>query len=152
MIKKLKTQQLTLMDIINKTDDKEQKIALLEYLVNRLRYQLVVDHKAELEPFVEKYKEMEKETSEKKRVIGEKIIELRRKLKSVEIDNKQYQAQVSPLKREKRVLATELNRFRDNTLDKIFPEAVITVDEITQYLEEERQWELRSLRILRHLK
>ena len=51
---------------------------MLEYWLDGLRYQMVVGHKADLEPFVEHYKAMEEEASAKTGELGQKIVVLRR--------------------------------------------------------------------------
>ena len=73
--------------VVDGIEDPDKKVALLEYWLDRLRYQMVVDHKAELEPFVEHYKAMEEEASTRMGELGQKIVALRRKLRSGEIGN-----------------------------------------------------------------
>ena len=131
--------------VLEGIEDQDKKVALLEYWLDRLRYQMVVDHKAELELFVERYKTMEEETLAKTRELGEKIVELRRQLRSGKIGNKQYQEQLTPLKREKKAAAAALLHFELKTLDKFFPETIITVEEVVWYLDEEREWNLKCL-------
>lgn len=135
----------SLTEYISRIEDKDNKIALLGYCVDRLMFQLVTTCKAELEAFVERYKVMEEEASSKGREVGEKITELRRRLKSGEIDNRQYQKQLTPLKNEKKEIAAALRRYELSTLSNMFPEMVITVDEVAHYLEEERQCSQRRV-------
>lgn len=131
--------------VLQSIEDQDQKVAILEYWLDRLRYQMVVDHKSELELFVERYKAMEEDTLAKTGELGAKIVELRRRLKSGDISNKQYQEQLTPLKREKKAAAAALLQFELRTLDKIFPDHFITVDEVVGYLDEEREWRLKCL-------
>ncbi len=126
--------------VVDGIEDPDKKVALLEYWLDRLRYQMVVDHKAELEPFVEHYKVMEEEASAKSWELGQKIVALRRKLRSGEISNKQYQDQLTPLKRDRKAVSTALLQYESRTLDRIFPETIITVEEVKRYLDEEREW------------
>ena len=69
---------------------------------------------------------------------------------SGEIDNKQYQKQLTPLKREKKEIAAALNRFAYQELDDMIPEHNIATEEIEQYLEETREWELWLRRFKQH--
>lgn len=131
--------------VVDGIEDLDKKVALLEYWLDRLRYQMVVDHKAELEPFVEQYKAMEEETSAKTSELGEKIVALRRQLRSGEIGSKQYQEQLTPLKRDRKAMSTALLQYEFRTLDKIFPETIITVEEVVRYLDEEREWNRERL-------
>ena len=131
--------------VVDGIEDPDKKVALLEYWLDRLRYQMVVDHKAELEPFVEHYKAMEEEASAKTGELGQKIVALRRKLRSGEIGNKQYQEQLAPLKRDRKAVSTALLQYESKTLDSIFPETIITVEEVVRYLDEEREWNRKRL-------
>ena len=130
--------------------DKDTHIAWLEYQVDRLKWQLVMAHKSKLEPFMERYKEKKAEADVQTGVIRERIIALRRQLRSGEIDNKQYQKQLTPLKREKKEIAAALNRFAYQELDDMIPEHNIATEEIEQYLEETREWELWLRRFKQH--
>ena len=125
--------------------DQDKKVALLEYWLDRLRYQMVVDHKAELEPFVEHYKAMEEEALAKTGELGQKIVALRRQLRSGEISNKRYQEQLTPLKRDRKAVSTALLQYESRTLDRIFPAVVITVEEVERYLDEDREWNKKRL-------
>ncbi len=131
--------------VVDGIKDQDKKVALLEYWLDRLRYQMVVDHKAELEPFVEHYKAMEEEASAKMEEFGQKIVALRRKLRSGEIGNKQYQEQLTPLKRDRKAVSTALLQYESRTLDSIFPETIITVEEVERYLDEECEWNRKRL-------
>ena len=130
--------------------DKDTHIRWLEYQVDRLKWQLVMAHKSKLEPFIERYREKKAEATAQTNVIRERIIALRRQLRSGEIDNKQYQKQLTPLKREKKEIAAALNRFVYYELDDYIPEHNITPEEIEQYLEETREWELWLTRFKRY--
>ena len=131
--------------VVDGIKDPDKKVALLEYWLDRLRYQMVVDHKAVLEPFVEQYKAMEEEASAKTRELGEKIVALRRQLRSGEIGSKQYQEQLTPLKRDRKAVSSALLQYESRTLDKFFPETIITVEEVVRYLDEEREWTQKRL-------
>ena len=85
---------------------------------------------------MKRYREKEAEAAAQTSVIQEKIIALRRQLRSGEIDNKQFQKQLTPLNKEKKAIATALKSFVYHELDDMVPEHNITPDEIAQYLEE----------------
>ena len=120
--------------------DKDHKIAWLEYQVDRLKWQLVLAYREELDLFLHCYLEKKESADRQTAELSEKIIALRRKLRSGELDNKQYQKLITPLKKEKKHIAATMDRFVYQALDKPFPEHNITVDEIACYLEETREW------------
>lgn len=108
---------------------------LLLYKISCLKHQLMVVNKGELEVFVKEYKEREAETSCKEQEITATMTNLRRKLKSGELSQQQFQKQFTPLKKEKRRLARQLNRFRWETFDRLFPDIDISIEEIEWFLE-----------------
>ena len=109
--------------------------------MDRLKWELVLAHQSKLEPFMQLYKEKKESADRQTAELSEKIIALRKKLRMGELDNKQYQKQISPLKKAKKQIAATLDRFVYQALDKPFPEHNITVDEIEFYLEETREWD-----------
>lgn len=123
-------------------NDKDTKIAWLEYQVDSLKWQLVLAYRKELEPFMERYKEKAEEAAGETKELREKIIALRRQLRSGEIDNKQYQKRLTPLNKEKKAIAAALKSFVYHELDDMIPEHNITPDEIEKYLKETREWEI----------
>ena len=124
-------------EMINKIEDKDEKIEILEYFIDRLRYQLVKEHKAESELFLIKLNQLKEETASKKNELSKQTTELRRKLKAGEIDTKQYQKEIAPLSKEKRMLTEALNDYEYYTLERLFPESHITPEEVKKYLDEE---------------
>ena len=126
-------------------EDQDHQIAWLEYQVDRLKWELVLAHQSKLEPFMKLYKEKKDEADRKTMEINEKIVALRRKLRSGELDNKQYQKELTPLKKEKKAIASAIDSFVFQALDKPFPEHNLTPDEIEKYLAEIHQWESRCL-------
>ena len=146
-LKIIRETRRSLSEIVNKIEDKDTKIQFLEYCIDRLRYQLVKEHKAESELFIIKLKKLKEETASKKSELSKQIVELRRKLRAGEIDAKQYQKEITPLNREKRMLTKKLDDYEYYTLDRLFPESHITPEEVEKYLVEDTGLEPATFRL-----
>ena len=115
--------------------DMDLQKELLLYRISCLKHQLMVVNRTELELFMKEHKEREVETTRKEREIIATMTELRRKLKSGELRQQEFQKQFTPLKKEKRRIARQLNSFRWETFDRLFPEIDISLEEIEWFLE-----------------
>ena len=117
-----------------RADMKFQK-KLSQYYINCLKYQLMMVNKTELGLFLKEYKEKEAEASGKEQEITATMTALRRKLKSGELSQQEFQKQFTPLKKEKKRMARQLISFRWETFDRLFPEIDISLEEIEWFLE-----------------
>lgn len=110
----------------------------LESKIENLKFQLLYANRAKLEAFLTDYKERKEQVSHRENDILEECKELRRKLKSFELNNKQYQEQLTPLKKERKKNSYQLHRFCDETLDELFPDLNISLNDIERFLEDPR--------------
>ena len=114
------------------------KIACLESKIESLKFQLLYDHRAELKSFVTEYKERESRVLRRAEEITEECKELRRKLKSFELNNKEYQKQITPLRKERKENAYQLHSFCEETLDGLFPDLYISLSDVVRFLDDPR--------------
>ena len=114
------------------------KIACLESKIESLKFQLLYDHRVELKAFVAEYKERESQVLRRAEEITEECKELRRKLKTFELNNKQYQGQITPLRKERKENTYQLHRFCDETLDGLFPDLHISLSDVERFLDDPR--------------
>ena len=114
------------------------KIACLESKIESLKFQLFYDHRVELKAFVAEYKERESQVLRRAEEITEECKELRRQLKSGEIDNKQYQKRLTPLKKEKENNIYLLREYRRSVLEPLFPDLGYTVCDVEAFFKDPR--------------
>lgn len=136
----------------NELDDNEVHIAFLKSALKQknaqtsciienleeqiwcLKKHLMKMQKTELGACLIEY-EMEKErTTAKEKDINEKIIELRRKLKAGELDNKQYQELVTPLKDKREAVRIKMQGLSFMVPETFFPRVGITIEDIEKFL------------------
>lgn len=116
------------------TDNIKQLKSKLECLT----FQLLYAHRADLKAFMEEYTAMKEKVARRENEITAQCKELRRKLKSFEISNKEYQQQLTPLKKEKEEKSFLLCRFCEETLDRLFPDLQISLGDVERFLEDPR--------------
>ena len=102
---------------IDRADEKKR----LESTINKLKNRLFYDHRDELEAIIATYNEKIEQKEKREKEIDDECKELRRKLKSGEIDNKQYQKQLTPLKKEKEDNDNMPRNYRIEALCTMFP-------------------------------
>ena len=119
---------------LNKT--MTSKIKHLESEIESLKFQLLYDHRDELKAFVTEYKERESQVLRRAEEITEECKVLRRKLKSFELNNKEYQKQITPLRKERKENTYQLHRFCDETLDGLFPDLHISFSDVERFSED----------------
>ena len=79
--------------------------------------------------------EMEKERMlAKEKEINEKIIELRKKLKAGELDKKQYQELITPLKDKREAVRIKMQSLRFMVPETLFPRVGITIEDVEKFL------------------
>ena len=104
--------------------------------IRNLKQQLMNAYRDKLEALMADYKETKEQVQRKEQAINEECRDLRRKLKQGLIDNKLYQSQLTPLKKEKRGNASQLYDYGRATLDKLFPDLRITISDVERFLED----------------
>ena len=93
----------------------------LESTINKLKNTLFYEHRAELEAIMATYNEKIAQKEKREKEIDDECKELRRKLKSGEIDNKQYQKRLTSLKKEKEDNDNMPRNYRIEALCTIIP-------------------------------
>ncbi|MBR6226719.1 MAG: hypothetical protein IKQ79_00285 [Bacteroidales bacterium] len=120
---------------IDRADEKKR----LERTIDKLKNRLFYDHRDELEAIIATYNEKIAQKEKREKEIDEECKELRRKLKSGEIDNKQYQKQLTPLKKEMEDNKDMPRNYQIEALRTMFPGLwCIDFDDVKQYCEDPR--------------
>ena len=110
------------------------RIENLEEQIWCLKKHLMKLQQTELKACLMDY-EMEKErTLAKEEDINEKIIELRRKLKVGELDKKQYQELITPLKDKREAVRIKMQSLSFMVPETLFPRVGITIEDIEKFL------------------
>lgn len=102
--------------------------------IRRLKLQLVTMHQDELIAFIDEYRTIEKRLLNEEKTIGNQIVELRKKLRSGEIDNKQFQKLFTPLKNERNKVKYRLNNCLKLSPNAFLAGQELTIDEIEHFL------------------
>lgn len=120
---------------IDRADEKKR----LERTINKLKNRLFYDHRDELEAIIATYNEKIEQKEKREKEIDEECKELRRKLKSGEIDNKQYQKQLTSLKKEKENNKDMPRNYQIEALNTLFPRLwCIDFDDVKKFCENPR--------------
>ena len=131
----LHRQQTEMSIEINRLESKVDKMASK---IDRLKYQFMHEHRAELEAFVAEYTERENAVAIREKEIVEESKELRGKLKTGELSMSQFQKLFVPLKQEKKANALKLQAFCCERLDELFPGLGFSVNEVKEFLKDPR--------------
>ena len=111
----------------------------LEGAINKLKNRLFYEHLDELEAIMANYNEKKVQKEKREKEIDEECKELRRELKSGEINNKQYQQQLTSLKKEKKDNDVLLRNYRIDALEHLFPRLwCIDFDDVKKFCEDPR--------------
>lgn len=110
------------------------KIKYLEKNIERLKSQLMYEHKAELEAVLAEFNEKKETMERREKEITEACRDLRKKLKLNLISNKQYQTRLSPLKKEKCDSADSVREWVRRAIDKLFC-GLVTIFEVERFME-----------------
>ena len=114
------------------------EINRLKDTIDRLKFQLFYGHRDELKAIMATYEEKKEKKEQREKEINEECKELRRKLKSGEIDNKHYQQQLTPLKKEKENNDYLLREYRRFALEPLFPDLDYTVCDAEAFFKDPR--------------
>ena len=106
-----------------------------EHIYTKLHKALLELKCEELKAFMNEYKEREEAMAYRLTQIQHERLELRKKMKSGEIDHLQYQKMWMPLGKEKGQIVGEMNRFVDDALRALYPDDRITLSEVKDFIE-----------------
>ena len=121
-----------------KTKDMPAKIRNLEGMIERLKFRLFYAYRDDLKAIMATYEEKKEKKEQREKEINEECKELRRALKSGEIDNKHYQQQLTPLKKEKKNNDYLLREYRRFALEPLFPDLGYTVCDAEAFFKDPR--------------
>ena len=111
--------------------------AYTEHLYTKLHKALLELKCVELKAFMAEYNEREEAMAYRLAQIQHERLELRKQLKSNEIDGIQYQKLWMPFHKEKKQIVSEMNRFVDDALHTLYPDDSITLSEVKDFLEKD---------------
>ena len=114
------------------------EINQLKDTIDLLKFQLFYGHRDELKAIMATYEEKKEKKEQREKEINEECKELRRALKSGEIDNKQYQKRLTPLKKEKKNNDYLLREYRRFALEPLFPDLDYTVCDAEAFFKDPR--------------
>jgi len=114
------------------------KIKQLTDIIDKLKFQLFHAHRDELKAIMAIHDEKKEQKENREEEIKAACKELRRRLKAGEIDNKQYQQQLTPLKKEKEHNDYLLSNYRYEAVKELFPGMDYTFDDVEQFFKDPR--------------
>lgn len=118
--------------------DMSNEIKRLKGRIDKLKDELFYENRDALKDIMAVYNEKKEQKEKREKEIDAACKELRKKLKSGEIDNKHYQQQLSPLKKEKENNDNLLGRYREEAVEKLFPKVFFTFDEMVEFINDPR--------------
>ena len=121
-----------------KTKDMPIKIQNLEDTIERLKFRLFYAYRDNLKAIMAIYEEKKEKKEKREKEIDETCKELYRQLKSGEIDNKQYQKRLTPLKKEKENNIYLLREYRRSALEPLFPDLGYTISDVEEFFKDPR--------------
>ena len=84
------------------------------------------------------FNEKKEQKEKREKEIEEECQELSRKLKSGEVDNKQYQKRLTPLKKEKDYIFYALRQYRRSVLEPLFPDLGFNISDVEAFFKDPR--------------
>ena len=121
-----------------KAKDLPIKISRLEDTIGRLKFRLFYAYRDDLKAIMEIYEEKKEKKEKREKEIDEECKELYRQLKSGEIDNKQYQKRLTPLKKEKENNIFILREYRRSALEPLFPDLGYDISDVEEFFKDPR--------------
>ena len=118
--------------------DISKEIIQLKNMVDKLKFRLFYEHRDDLKAIMAIYEENKTKKEKREKEIDEECKELYRQLKSGEIDNKQYQKRLTPLKKEKENNIYLLREYRRSALEPLFPDLEYTLDDVEVFFKDPR--------------
>lgn len=114
------------------------EINRLKDTIDRLKFQLFYRHRDELKAIMAIYEEKKEKKEQREKEINKECKELRRKLISGEIDNKQYQKRLTPLKKEKESNIYLLREYSRFALEPLFPDLGYNISDVEAFFKDPR--------------
>jgi hypothetical protein len=114
------------------------RISRLENMIGCLKFRLFYAYRDDLKAIMAIYEEKKAKKEAREKEIDEECKELYRQLKSGEIDNKQYQKRLTPLKKEKENNIFILREYRRSALEPLFPDLGYTLDDVEDFFKDPR--------------
>ena len=124
--------------LLRRQSDFLVEINQLKATIDRLKFQLFYEHRDDLKAILAIYEEKKEKKEKRENEIDEACKELRRQLKSGEIDNKQYQKRLTPLKKEKENNIYLLREYRRSALEPLFPDLDYTISDVEAFFKDPR--------------
>lgn len=121
-----------------KTKDMPAMIRNLEDRISLLKFRLFYAYRDDLKAIMAVYEEKKGKKEKREKEIDEACKELYRQLKSGEMDNKQYQMRLTPLKKEKENNIFLLREYRRSALEPLFPDLGYTVCDVEAFFKDPR--------------
>ena len=121
-----------------KQSDLSVEINHLKQTIGRLKYRLFYAYRDDLKAIMALYQEKKEQKEKREKKIDEECKELLRQLKSGEIDNKQYQKRVNPLKKEKENNKYMLRQYHRFALEPLFPDLDYTISDVEAFFKDPR--------------
>ena len=121
-----------------KTKDMPAKIRNLEGMIERLKFRLFYAYRDDLKAIMAIYEEKKEKKEKREKEIDEACKELYRQLKSGEIDNKQYQKRLTPLKKEKENNIYLLREYHRAALEPLLPDLGYTISDVEEFFKDPR--------------
>lgn len=121
-----------------KTKDMPIKIQNLEDMIGLLKFRLFYAYRDDLKAIMAIYEEKREKKEKREKEIDEECKELYRQLKSGEMDNKQYQKRLTPLKKEKENNIFLLREYRQSALEPLFPDLGFTISDVEAFFKDPR--------------
>ena len=121
-----------------KAKDLPIKIRNLEDTIDRLKFRLFNAYRDDLKAIMAIYEEKKAKKEKREKEIDEDCKELHRQLKSGEIDNKQYQKRLTPLKKEKENNNYLLREYRRSALEPLFPDLGYDISDVEEFFKDPR--------------
>ena len=109
--------------------------AYTEHIYTKLHKALLELKCEELKAFMAEYNEREEAMAYRLAQIQHERLELRKQMKSGEIDNLQYQKLWMPFHKEKKQIVGEMNHFVYNALHTLYPDDSIRLSEVKDFIE-----------------
>ena len=114
------------------------KISHLEDTIGRLKFRLFFAYRDELKDIMAVYEENKAKKEKREKEIDEECQELYRQLKAGEIDNKQYQKRLTPLKKEKEYNIFALQEYKRVVLEPLFPDLDYDIRDVEEFFKDPR--------------
>ena len=114
------------------------QIKQLYEIINKLKFHLFYAHRDALKNIMAIHDEKKEQKEKREKEIDAACKELRKKLKAGEIDNKHYQQQLTPLKKEKEHNDFQLRNYRWDAVKELFPDLNYTLDDVESFFKDPR--------------